>query len=151
MPIELHELKPAKGARRKRRRVGRGPGSGRGTYAGRGLKGQRARAGGKKGLKLKGLRGILMSIPKKRGFKSIYPKMEIVNIRQLQKKFKSGEAVTPEALMKKGLIDTIKRGVKILGEGEIKKKLTIVGCAVSESAKKKIEKAGGKITRTQEH
>ncbi|PIY78798.1 MAG: 50S ribosomal protein L15, partial [Parcubacteria group bacterium CG_4_10_14_0_8_um_filter_35_7] len=88
MSLSLHNLKSRK--RKKRKRVGRGNASGHGTYSGRGLKGQKSRSGGKKGLKLKGFKVIIQNIPKTRGFKSIHPKMEIVNTGDLEKKFKEG-------------------------------------------------------------
>lgn len=145
MTLLLHNLKPAKGSRKKRKRVGRGDSSGRGSYSGRGQKGQRSRAGGKGGLKIRGFRSVVKSIPKKRGFKSIHAKPEIVNLEQLQKRFKSGESVTPQVLLKKGLIGNIKTRVKILAKGEIKKKLIIEGCILSKSAEEKIKKAEGEI------
>ncbi|MEK7166996.1 MAG: 50S ribosomal protein L15 [Patescibacteria group bacterium] len=141
--LNLHTLKPAKGSRKKGKRVGRG--GKRGSYSGRGMKGQKARSGGKKGLQLKGLKKMIQSIPKKRGFKSIHPKADIVNIKQLDIKFKNDDKITPEILFKKGLINKIKNKVKILGDGELTKKLIVEKCAVSKSAKEKIEKAGGKI------
>jgi large subunit ribosomal protein L15 len=145
MAITLYNLKPAKGSRRKRKRLGRGDGSGHGSYSCRGQKGQRSRAGGKGGLKLKGFKNIIKSIPKKRGFKSRQTRPEIVNLAQLQKKFKSGDTVSPETLLKKSLIDNIKGRVKILAKGELKKKLTIEGCALSGSAEKQIKKVGGYV------
>jgi len=149
--MQLHELKLTK--KQKRRKViGRGPGSGHGTYATRGLKGQRSRSGGRTRLGFEGGRtALVQQTPKLRGFASIHPKKEIVNIENLNKKFKSGEIVTAMELEKRELIDTTKYGVKILGMGEIKKKLNIKGCYLSKSAKKKIEKAGGKVTEIPEN
>lgn len=144
MALTLHTIKPFSGSKKKVKRVGRGLGS-TGTYSGRGQKGQKARSGGRKGLKLLGMKRIIMSTPKLRGFKSHYPKMTAVNVGDLEKKFNDGERVTPKTLLEKGLVGKIKAMVKILGEGELKKKLTIVDCAVSASAKEKIEKAGGAI------
>jgi large subunit ribosomal protein L15 len=144
MALTLHTIKPFSGSKKKVKRVGRGLGS-TGTYSGRGQKGQKARSGGKKGLKLLGMRRIIMSTPKLGGFKSPYPKMVAVNIKDLEKKFNDGERVTPKTLLEKGLVGKMKVEVKILGSGEMKKKLTIAGCAVSASAKEKIEKVGGKI------
>lgn len=144
MTLTLYKIKPFSKSRKKVKRVGRGLGS-KGTYSGRGQKGQRARSGGKRGLKLLGIKKLLLSTPKLRGFKSPYPKMTIVKVLNLDKKFKDGEIVSPQTLLARGLISKIKRGVKILGDGEIKKKLIIEGCVVSKSAKEKIEKAGGKI------
>ncbi|MEK9129993.1 MAG: 50S ribosomal protein L15 [Patescibacteria group bacterium] len=141
--LTLHNLKPAEGSRKKVQRVGRG--GKRGTYSGRGLKGQKARSGGKRGLQLKGLKKMIQSIPKKRGFRSINLKPEIVNIKQLNINFKDNDEITPKILVEKKLISKNKNGVKILGDGELKKKLIIKGCIVSKSAKEKIEKAGGKV------
>jgi len=144
--MQLHELKLTK-KRKRRKLVGRGPGSGHGTYATRGLKGQRSRSGGKTRLGFEGGRTTLIAqTPKLRGFKSIHPKKEVVNVEDLNKKFKSGETVTVRELGRRGLVGTTKYGVKILGRGEIKKKLNIEECYLSKSAKKKIEKAGGKVT-----
>ncbi|MFA5128908.1 MAG: 50S ribosomal protein L15 [Patescibacteria group bacterium] len=144
MALTLHTIKSSSGSRKKVKRVGRGLGS-TGTYSGRGQKGQRARSGGRKGLKILGMRRIIMSTPKLRGFNSPYPKMIAVNVKDLEKKFNDGERVTPKTLLEKGLVGKMKVAVKILGSGEIKKKLIIKDCSVSGSAKEKIEKAGGKI------
>lgn len=144
MALTLHTIKPFSGSKKKVKRVGRGLGS-TGTYSGRGQKGQRARSGGRGGLKLLGMRRIIMSTPKLRGFKSPYSKMVVVNLKDLEKKFNEGERVTPKTLLEKGLIGKMRVSVKILGNGEIKKKLTIENCSVSGSAREKIEKAGGKI------
>ncbi len=144
MALTLHTIKPFSGSKKKVKRVGRGLGS-TGTYSGRGQKGQRARSGGRKGLKLLGMKKIIMATPKLRGFKSPYSKMLAVNVGDLEKKFNDGARVTPKTLLEKGLVGKMKVLVKILGNGEIKKKLTIENCSVSESAKEKIEKAGGKI------
>lgn len=80
-----------------------------------------------------------------RGFKSHQIKPEIVNLKDLRTKFKDGDKINPAVLLEKGLIDTIKRGVKILGKGEIAVKIEVTGCALSKSAKAAIEKTGGKI------
>ncbi len=144
MALTLHTIKPFSGSKKKVKRVGRGLGS-TGTYSGRGQKGQKARSGGRGGLKLLGMRRIIMSTPKLRGFKSPHPKMVAVNVGDLEKKFNDGERVTPKTLLEKGLVGKMKAMVKILGEGEFKKKLIIEDCAVSASAKEKIEKAGGAV------
>ncbi|MEK9158915.1 MAG: 50S ribosomal protein L15 [Patescibacteria group bacterium] len=144
----LHNLNPKFGAKKKRKLLGRGNASGHGTYSTRGLKGQKARTGSKKGiLKRKGMRHLLLSIPKARGFKSIYFKPATVNLDELNKHFKDGEKVTPEELIKKGVLvqADVTAGVKILNNGELSKKLEINGCRVSAGAKEKIEKAGGSI------
>ncbi len=143
MTLSLHTIKPAKGAKKKKKRIGRG--GKRGTYSGRGIKGQRARSGGKRGLKRLGMRPLMEQTPKLRGFKSLKKKPEILNLKDLQNKFKDGDKITPQVLLKKGLVDKIKNGVKILGDGEIKVKLEISGCQVSKSAKEKVEKAGGVV------
>jgi len=144
MSLTLNTIKPFPKSKKRVKRVGRGLGS-KGTYSGRGQKGQRARSGGKKGLKLKGLKKMLLGIPKVRGFRSPYDKMSVVNVEDLDKKFNDGDKVTPQALLEKKLTDKIKVGVKILGKGELNKKLFIEGCSFSKRAKEKIEKVGGKL------
>ncbi len=145
MELSLSNLKLAKGSRKKRRRVGRGNASGRGTYSGRGQKGQRSRSGGKSGLKMKGLRQFLKNKPKIGGFKSLGSKMAIININQLERCFEPGEVVDTKKLLTRNLIKTIKSGVKILGEGKLTKKLTVIADAFSKSAKKAIMEAGGNV------
>lgn len=145
MPFTLSNLKPSPGSRTRVRRIGRGAGSGRGTTAGKGTKGQRARSGGRKGLKRLGLKRIMQRIPKHRGFKSIHPRPAVVNVGDLEARFASGAVITPQALAAIGLVRSAKNGVKILGDGALTKALTVKGCEVSKSAKEKIEKAGGKI------
>lgn len=145
MPLSLHTIKPARGSKKRKKRVGRGNASGHGTYATRGLKGQRSRSGGKGGLKYKGMKRMLLSVPKKRGFKSIHEKPAILNIKDLDSKFKDGAKINPKILRETKLISKISKGVKILGKGETKKKFVVVGCDVSKSAKEKIEKNGGEI------
>lgn len=144
MPLTLHNLKPKKGSRKTKKRVGRGLGS-TGRYSGRGIKGQRARSGGKSGLQLKGLRGIMLSTPKKKGFTSNRVKPAVLNLSDLNKVFKDGSKVTPKILQTRKLVDKISDGVKILGNGSIEAKITLTGCAVSATAKTKIEAAGGKV------
>ena len=145
MPLSLHNIKPTKGATKKRKRVGRGNASGRGTYSGRGIKGQRSRSGGKSGLKRLGMKMILRNIPKKRGFKSDKPKNQVVNLVDLNKHFKDGDTVNPKSLLKAGLIDTIKLPVKVLGNGELTVKgLKFSGVKMSESVKEKEEKLEGR-------
>ncbi|MBM5790042.1 50S ribosomal protein L15 [Candidatus Parcubacteria bacterium] len=144
MPLSLHNLKPQSGSRRGKKRVGRGLGS-TGSYSGRGVKGQRARSGGRSGLKLKGLRPLMLSTPKQRGFQSLKPRAAVVNVGDLAKAFASGAKVNPKAILKKGLVSDVTGGVKILGKGEIGIALMLEGCLVSASAKVKMEKAGGVI------
>lgn len=142
--MQLHQLKPIH-KKKARKRVGRG--GKRGTYSGRGVKGQKARAG----RRLKPvIREIIKKYPKLRGyrFNPIKTKPVVVNIAILDKAFDSQEKVSPQTLLKKGLIRRIKGKVpkvKILGQGELTKALIVEGCQMSEAAKKKIEKSGGKI------
>ena len=146
MGTELSKVRPPKGSRKGKKRVGRGPGSGMGTYSTRGLKGQNSRSGG--GVR-QGFEGgqtpLIKRIPKK-GFnsrKSI--DLSIINVEDLNR-FKSGEKVTIEKLKQSGLAEK-KDKVKILGKGTIDKKLTVHAHMFSKSAKEKIEKAGGEITK----
>lgn len=143
MSIGLHNLSPAPGSRRRKVRVGRGNASGLGTTATRGTKGQRARSGGRNKLKLKGLKRRLLNVPKLGGFKSRYPKAEALNVSVLNEHFSVGERVTVTRLRDLGLVEGNK--VKILGDGDLKKKLVIAGMAVSEGAKAKIIAAGGSV------
>lgn len=129
---------------KKKKRVGRGNAS-KGTYAGRGLKGQRSRSGGKSGLKRIGARDWLMKIPKKKGFKSPHQKPAWITVAKLDRKCGEKEVITPHLLKKKGLVDTIQHGVKILGTGPVQQAMSVKGFYISENAKKAIEKAGGKI------
>jgi len=127
------------------KRVGRG--GKRGTYSGRGLKGQKSRSGANL---RPGWRDLLKPVPKKRGFKfkSIFLKPAILNVGALNDVFENGEIVSPSSLAAKNLIARVNGRipeVKILGAGEIKKKITIKECLISAGAKSKIEKAGGKI------
>jgi large subunit ribosomal protein L15 len=143
MAISLSTLRPALGAKRGKRRVGRGVGS-RGTTAGRGQKGQSARAG-VGGLKRLGMRHIMLATPKLRGFNSIAPRVQVVNLQTIAAKYIAGEYVTPVTLMKKNLISDKMLPVKILGNGEISIAVTVKHCAVSAAAEEKIIKAGGAV------
>lgn len=143
--IRLHTIKPAKGARKERRLVGRGPGSGLGKTGGRGTKGQRARSGGKSGLKLKGLKRIVLRIPKNRGFKSRTPHPETVTLAQLDAWFAAGTTVDVALLKKAGHISNKARGAKIVNSGTIAKAIKLVGVESTPAAKAAIEKAGGSL------
>ena len=142
--MRLEELKPAEGSTHKKKIVGRGIGSGGGKTSGRGHKGQKARSGG--GVR-PGFEGGQMPLYRrlpKRGFTNIFAKKYVaVNVEVLDK-FNDGDEVTAESLLEKGIISKTLDGVKILGRGEVTKKLTVKVAKVSESAKEKIEKAGGK-------
>lgn len=142
--MNLHELSPAAGSNTKAYRKGRGNGSGNGKTAGRGQKGQWARSGG--GVRV-GFEGGQMPLARripKRGFHNIFAKpLESVNVSALEK-FEDGAVVDAKALLDAGILSKCTYGVKILGNGEITKKLTVKASAFSESAKAKIEAAGGK-------
>ena len=138
--MKLHELSPAKGSRRARKRLGRGPGSGTGKTAGRGHKGQKSRSGYSRRLGFEGGQMPLIRRVPKRGFTNIFRKeVAIVNLRDLADF--EGE-VTPESLTERGLIRP-GRTVKILGDGEIETALQIKAHRFSRSAREKIEAAGG--------
>jgi len=143
--LTLHNLKVNKKARKKSKRVGRGNASGHGTYSTRGLKGQKSRSGGKGGLKRRGLKQLLRNKPKIGGFRSLKPKMVIVNLDQLESSFEAGELINAKKLIAKNLIKTAKTGVKILGDGKLTKKFTVSADSFSESAKKAIIEAGGQV------
>lgn len=145
MALSLHTIKPTPGSKKKKRRVGRG--GKRGTYSGRGLKGQKSRSGAH-GMRRRGIRQLMESTPKLRGFKSSQTKPAVVNLVDLNKKYKDGEKVTPKSLFSKGLVTKTKNGVKILGKGSLKIKLEISKCQTSQSAKEKIEQAGGKVAES---
>ncbi len=142
--MKLHELSPAPGSVREVKRIGRGHGSGQGKTAGKGHKGQKARAG--RGMR-PGFEGGQMPLQRripKRGFNNIFAtNYAIVNIAALNK-FEDGAVVDVQALKEMGLVKDSKDGVKVLGNGELTKKLTVKVAAYSESAKAKIEAAGGK-------
>lgn len=143
--MKLHELQPAPGSRKTRRRVGRGIGSGLGKTSGRGHKGQGARSGKYPKANFEGGQmPIHMRLPK-RGFNNAAFREEyvVVNVGRLAQ-FASGEVVTPERLVESGIIKSVRDGVKILGEGELGVALTVRAHGFSKSAIAKIEAAGGK-------
>lgn len=144
MALTLNNLKPSIGSKKTKKRVGRGLGS-TGSYSGKGVKGQRARSGGRSGLKLKGLRSLMLKLPKLRGFQGLKRGAAVVNLGLLAKNFSDGSTVNPKAIVEKKLVKTGTLGIKILGSGEIKHRLIIKGCLVSKSAEEKIKKAGGEI------
>ncbi len=143
--MKLHELTPAAGSKKDVKRIGRGAGSGQGKTAGKGHKGQKARAG--RGMR-PGFEGGQMPLQRripKRGFNNIFAKeIAIVNVAALDQRFNDGDVVDVAALVKSGLVKKELDGVKVLGNGEITKKLTVQANAFSDSAKEKIEAAGGK-------
>lgn len=141
--MKLHELKPVEGARNKRNRVGRGMSSGNGKTSGRGHDGQKSRSGGKIGLTFEGGQlPLFRSIPK-RGFTNINRKDYAgVNVSALNR-FDNGTEVTPELLIESGIVKNEKSGIKILGNGNLEKKLTIKAHKFSSSAVEAIEQQGG--------
>lgn len=144
--MKLHTLKPAKGAKKANvKRVGRGEGSGRGKTSGRGTKGQKSRSGGKSKLRLIGMKRMIQRIPKKRGFTSMRRKPETVTLRTIMKTIKDAAVITPAILAKYDLVSGPKADVKLLAGGDLKKKLTVKGCKVTEGAKTAIESAGGSV------
>lgn len=145
--MSLHLLRPAKGSTKRRRRVARGIGSGLGKTAGRGTKGQKARRqihprfeGGQT--------PIQRRLPVKKGFRNVNSKeFAIVNLDDLQKLFDAGAEVTPESLMATGIIGGVKDGVKVLGFGELDKKLKVSAHRFSKSAEARIVALGGEVTK----
>ncbi|MEK7659468.1 MAG: 50S ribosomal protein L15 [Patescibacteria group bacterium] len=145
--MQLYELKPLQ-KRKNKKRVGRG--GKRGTYSGKGQKGQKSRAGAgvKPGFrggdtplwkKFHKARGATKKLDiKKRGFQLRHPRPGIVNLRDLERNFSDSEIVSPETLMEKGLVKKVKHGVKILGKGDLRKKLVFKGVAMSKSVKERV-------------
>jgi len=145
--MQIHELRP-KHKKKNKKRVGRG--GKRGTYSGRGIKGQKARAGASF---QPAIRTFVKRYHKLRGyrFRGTRLKAQILNVASLEKRFKEEDKINPQILLERKLIRRIKGKtpqVKILGKGEITKKLTIENCEVSKTAREKIEKAGGTIVQT---
>lgn len=147
--MKLHELKPAPGSKKSRKRVGRGTGSGKGKTAGRGTKGQNARSGGGKGPYFEGGQlPLVRRLPFRRGFTNIHKvNYKPVNVERLQEKFGESDQkeITPELLVEAGIIKRSDKAVAILGQGEITVPLTVKAHRFSESAKAKIEDAGGTV------
>lgn len=143
--MRLHDLSSPIGARKPKKRVGRGIGSGHGKTSGRGTKGQKARSGGGVRPGFEGGQMPLQRALPKRGFTSIFKKeYNEINVGRLNI-FEDGAVVTPAALREKGLIKSMKDGVRILGHGELKKALTVSAHGFSKTAAEKIQAAGGQI------
>ena len=142
--MELNTLRPAPGAKRPRKRVGRGPGSGSGKTAGRGHKGQKSRSGFSRRFGFEGGQMPLVRRIPKRGFTNIFrTEVQVVNLRDLERVFDAGETVTPEELAERGLVRRSDGVVKVLGTGSLSKKLVVQAHRFSASAKTQIEAAGG--------
>jgi large subunit ribosomal protein L15 len=147
MALSLNNLKPAKGSTHKKKRVGRGPGSGLGKTAGRGHKGQKSRSGYSSRPGFEGGQMPLQRRLPKRGFTNIFKKQWIeISLAKIEAHFESGADVTPEILHERGLIKKAKHDLVILGNGDITKSLNISAHRFTKTAQDKIEKAGGSAT-----
>ena len=143
--MKLHELKSAEGSRKERNRVGRGSSSGNGKTSGRGQKGQNSRSGGGVRLGFEGGQTPLFRRLPKRGFTNINRKeYAIVNLETLNR-FEDGTEVTPALLVESGIIKAERSGIKVLGNGQVERKLTVKASKFSQAAKEAIEAAGGSI------
>ena len=146
--MELHDLFPAPGSRKDRKRVGRGHGSGHGKTAGRGHDGQLSRSGGGKGPGFEGGQNPLaMRLPKLGGFTNPNRvEYAVINVGRINELFNDGDTVNGETLVEKGVIrSAFKSPIKVLGDGELTKKITVQVDKVSKAAQEKIEAAGGKV------
>ena len=146
MDIGAHTIIPKTHSARTKKRVGRGNGSQKGTYAGRGLKGQKSRSGSKSGRSTAGAKQAILKVPKLRGFKSMHPKAQSVSLATLDRIAEDGVHITPYFLKKKHIIKNISHPVKIVASGTLTKKITVQQCNVTKTAMSAIEKAGGIIT-----
>ncbi|CAN5582969.1 MAG: 50S ribosomal protein L15 [Pyrinomonadaceae bacterium] len=148
MALGLNNLKPAKGSTHKKKRVGRGPGSGLGKTAGRGHKGQKSRSGYSSRPGFEGGQMPLQRRLPKRGFTNIFKKEWIeISLAKIEESFNAGDEVTPEILHNRGLIKKAKHDLVILGNGDVSKALNISAHRFTKTAKDKIEKAGGAATQ----
>jgi large subunit ribosomal protein L15 len=145
--MQINDLFPAPGSRKNRKRVGRGNGSGHGSTSGRGDKGQNSRAGGGKGPGFEGGQNPLhMRLPKLPGFKNRFrTEYAVVNVSRLEESFSAGDVVDVESLVQKGIVKSRTAPVKVLGDGDLTKSLTVKVDKASASAKAKIEGAGGTV------
>lgn len=145
--MQIHDLFPAPGSRKPRKRVGRGNGSGHGSTAGRGDKGQGSRAGGTKGPGFEGGQTPLaMRLPKLPGFTNRNRvEYAVVNVSRLDEHYADGDVVDGESLVARGIVKSATSPIKVLGDGELKKKLTVRVDKVSAPAVQKIEAAGGTV------
>ena len=145
-----HQLVPGRGARKRRKRVGRGDSAGQGSTAGKGHKGQKSRSGFKIRVGFEGGQlPLIKGLPKKRGFHNEFKTYySLVELRTLEA-FEPGDRVTPEILLQRGILRNLKLPVKILGDGEISKALTVTAHKFTRSARAKIEAAQGKVEELQ--
>ena len=148
MALSLNNLKPAVGSTHKKKRVGRGPGSGLGKTSGKGHKGQKSRSGYSSKIGFEGGQMPLQRRLPKRGFTNIFKKQWLeISLAKLEENFNAGDEITPEILHNRGLIKKAKHDLVILGNGEISKALKISAHRFTKTAKDKIEKAGGNATQ----
>ncbi|MFA7654199.1 MAG: 50S ribosomal protein L15 [Candidatus Magasanikbacteria bacterium] len=145
MILQPNTIKSAAGSRRRRKTRGRGNASGHGNYSCRGGKGQTARSGGQRGLRLKAFRRLMQSTPKLGGFHSLNTKPTEIYLRDLDKNFSAGAEVNLESLKAAGLMGINEKTAKILNSGEITKALNVIGITCTKTAKEKIEKTGGSV------
>jgi len=147
MALALNNLKPADGSTHKKKRVGRGPGSGLGKTSGKGHKGQKSRSGYSSKIGFEGGQMPLQRRLPKRGFTNIFKKKWVeISLAKLEDNFEAGDEITPEILHERGLIKKAKHDLVILGSGDMSKALKISAHRFTKTAKDKIEKAGGSIT-----
>ena len=148
--MQQHMMRSPKGAKKDRKRVGRGDGSGNGTYSGRGLKGQKSRAGSSSMVKFQGGQlSLLKRLPSIRGFTNVFKQeYSVVNIDQLAL-FPDGSEVTPESMAQVGFVKHLNSPVKVLGRGDIDVAISVSAHKFSASARSKIEAAGGSVTVTE--
>ena len=147
MAISLNNLHPAAGSTHKKKRVGRGPGSGLGKTAGRGHKGQKSRSGYSAKIGFEGGQMPLQRRLPKRGFTNIFKKQWIeVSLSALERSFEAGEEITPEVMHERGVLAKGRRDVVVLGTGEVSKALRVSAHRFTKSAREKIERAGGAAT-----
>ena len=145
--MQQHMMRSPKGAKKNRKRVGRGDGSGNGTYSGRGLKGQKSRSGSSSMVKFQGGQlSLLKRLPSIRGFTNVFKQeYSVVNVDQLAL-FPDGSEVTPEAMVHVGFVKNLNSPVKVLGRGDIDVAISVSAHKFSASARSKIEAAGGSVT-----
>ena len=152
MALALNNLRPTKGSTHKKKRVGRGPGSGLGKTAGRGHKGQKSRSGYSSKIGFEGGQMPLQRRLPKRGFTNIFKKKWLeISLAKLEENFNAGDEITPEVLHERGLIKKAKHDLVILGTGEMSKALRISAHRFTKTAKDKIQRAGGSITEIIKH
>ena len=148
MAISLNSLRPTKGSTHKKKRVGRGPGSGLGKTAGRGEKGQKSRSGYSRKIGFEGGQMPLHRRLPKRGFTNIFKKQWIeVRLGALENSFAADDEITPEVLHERGIIKKAKHDIVVLGNGEVTKALKVSAHRFTKSAREKIEKAGGAVNK----